>query len=249
MRVVKRFAPNFIDTKMADFDITLACIGIFHGKTSSKHRAPRQPDSDLGIDGYIQLHRGHNFEQAVKDLDSFSHIWLIYGFHEAKNWKPMVLPPRGNQKRGVFATRSPYRPNPIGKSVVRLEKISGLKLYVSGTDLLDGTPIYDIKPYIPYADAIPEANAGWIDALNHSETKFELSEEIQSSMSDPESAQRIIHAKQILRDSPYPHPYRRIKKISEEEFEVAIKEWRIRYRINQEGIVQLDSMYQAGSMK
>ena len=249
MRVVKRFAPNFIDTKMADFDITLACIGIFHGKTSSKHRAPRQPDSDLGIDGYIQLHRGHNFEQAVKDLDSFSHIWLIYGFHEAKNWKPMVLPPRGNQKRGVFATRSPYRPNPIGISVVRLEKISGLKLYVCGTDLLDSTPIYDIKPYIPYADAIPEANAGWIDALNHSETEFVLSDQMQSLMNDTDSAKIIMHAKQILRDSPYPHPYRRIKKISEEEFEVAIKEWRIRYRINQEGIVQLDSMYQAGSMK
>lgn len=234
---------------MEDFDITLSCIGIFHGKTSSKHRAPRQPDSELGIDGYIMLNKGQDFEQAVKDLDSFSHIWLIYGFHSAKGWKPMVLPPRGDHKRGVFATRSPYRPNPIGISVVKLVKISGLKIHVQGTDLLDGTPIYDIKPYIPYADAIPEANAGWIDTLNHIETEFVLSDEMQSLMNDTDSAQIIVHAKQILRDSPYPHPYRRIKKINDGMYEVAIKEWRIRYKIIQEGIVQLDSMTQAGSMK
>ena len=195
------------------------------------------------------LNKGHNFEQAVQDLDSFSHIWLIYGFHAARNWKPMVLPPRGDQKRGVFATRSPYRPNPIGISVVKLVKVSSLKIHVTGTDLLDGTPIYDIKPYIPYADAIQEANAGWIDGLNHRETVFFLSEEIQSLMDDSDSAQIIMHAKQILRDSPYPHPYRRIKKINDEENEVAINEWRIRYRIIEEGKVKLEAMYQAGSMK
>ena len=234
---------------MKDFDITLSCIGVFHGKTSSKHRAPRQPDSELGIDGYIMLNKGHNFEQAVQDLYSFSHIWLIYGFHAARNWKPMVLPPRGDQKRGVFATRSPYRPNPIGISVVKLVKVSSLKIHVTGTDLLDGTPIYDIKPYIPYADAIQEANAGWIDGLNHRETVFFLSEEIQSLMDNSDSAQIIMHAKQILRDSPYPHPYRRIKKINDEENEVAINEWRIRYRIIEEGKVKLEAMYQAGSMK
>jgi tRNA-Thr(GGU) m(6)t(6)A37 methyltransferase TsaA len=234
---------------MADFDITLTCIGIFHGNTSSKHRAPRQPDIHFGIDGYIQLNEGLNIHQALKDLDTFSHIWLIYGFHEAKHWKPMVLPPRGTQKRGVFATRSPYRPNPIGTSVVRLDSISGLKLYVIGTDLLDGTPIYDIKPYIPYADSIPDANAGWIDTLNHTETEIVLSEEMQTLILNADIAPIILHAKQILRDSPYPHPYRRIKHIGEQHFEVAIKEWRICYRILQEGMVILDSIYQAGSMK
>lgn len=234
---------------MEDFDITLTCIGTFHGKTSSKHRAPRQPDSELGIDGYILLNKGLGFEQAIKDLDSFSHIWLIYGFHSAKGWKPMVLPPRGNEKRGVFATRSPYRPNPIGISVVQLREVNGLKIHVTGTDLLDGTPIYDIKPYISYADSIPDANAGWIDGLDHSETEFVLSEEMQSLMNDVDSAQLIMHAKQILRDSPHPHPYRRIKRISDEDYEVAIKEWRIRYRIIEKGTVKLEAIYQAGSMK
>jgi tRNA-Thr(GGU) m(6)t(6)A37 methyltransferase TsaA len=228
---------------------TLKVIGFFQGNTTSKHRAPRQPDVTLGIDGTIELMKGQDFEQALLDLASFSHIWLIYGFHSAKGWKPMVLPPRGDKKRGVFATRSPYRPNPIGISVVKLVKISGLKIHVQGTDLLDGTPIYDIKPYIPYADSISDANAGWIDTLNHNETEIVLSEEMQLLMKDSESAHIIMHAKQILRDSPYPHPYRRIKQVKENIYEVAIKEWRIQYRIIKEGNVILDSMSQAGSIK
>jgi tRNA-Thr(GGU) m(6)t(6)A37 methyltransferase TsaA len=228
---------------------TLKVIGFFQGNTTSKHRAPRQPDATLGIDGTIELMKGQDFEQALLDLASFSHIWLIYGFHSAKGWKPMVLPPRGDKKRGVFATRSPYRPNPIGISVVKLVKISGLKIHVQGTDLLDGTPIYDIKPYIPYADSISDANAGWIDTLNHNETEIVLSEEMQLLMNDSESAHIIMHAKQILRDSPYPHPYRRIKQVKENIYEVAIKEWRIQYRIIKEGNVILDSMSQAGSIK
>ena len=129
---------------MEEEHFTLKVIGFFHGNTTSKHRAPRQPDAKLGIDGTIELVKGQDFEQALQDLDTFSHIWLIYGFHSAKGWKPMVLPPRGDKKRGVFATRSPYRPNPIGISVVKLVNISGLKMYVTGTDLLDGTPIYSI---------------------------------------------------------------------------------------------------------
>lgn len=228
---------------------TLKVIGFFQGNTTSKHRAPRQPDATLGIDGTIELMKGQDFEQALLDLASFSHIWLIYGFHSAKGWKPMVLPPRGDKKRGVFATRSPYRPNPIGISVVKLVKISGLKIQVQGTDLLDGTPIYDIKPYIPYADSISDANAGWIDTLNHNETEIVLSEEMQLLMNDSVSAHIIMHAKQILRDSPYPHPYRRIKQVKENIYEVAIKEWRIQYRIIKEGNVILDSMSQAGSIK
>jgi tRNA-Thr(GGU) m(6)t(6)A37 methyltransferase TsaA len=234
---------------MEEEHFTFKVIGFFHGNTTSKHRAPRQPDATLGIDGTIELMKGQDFEQALQDLETFSHIWLIYGFHSAKGWKPMVLPPRGDKKRGVFATRSPYRPNPIGISVVKLVKISGLKIHVQGTDLLDGTPIYDIKPYIPYADSISDANAGWIDTLNHIETEIILSEEMQLLMNDSESAHIIMHAKQILRDSPYPHPYRRIKQVNENVYEVAIKEWRIQYRILQEGNVILDSMSQAGSIK
>lgn len=83
---------------MEEEHFTLKVIGFFHGNTTSKHRAPRQPDATLGIDGTIELMKGQDFEQALQDLETFSHIWLIYGFHSAKGWKPMVLPPRGDKK-------------------------------------------------------------------------------------------------------------------------------------------------------
>lgn len=107
---------------------------------------------------------------AVRGLEGFSHVWLVFVFHQAvrSDWKPTVRPPRlgGNERVGVFASRSPFRPNPIGLSVVRLEDIDlnhpdGPILNLRGIDLVDGTPILDIKPYIPYADSIPDATAGF----------------------------------------------------------------------------------------
>lgn len=102
---------------------------------------------------------------ALRGLNEFTHIWLIWGFSETRNkgFSPTVRPPRlgGNTRMGVFATRSPFRPNSLGLSVVKLEKIAGCTLTVSGADLLNGTPIYDIKPYLPYADSVPEASNGW----------------------------------------------------------------------------------------
>lgn len=102
---------------------------------------------------------------ALRGLEDFSHIWLIWGFSEVKSgeFSPTVRPPRlgGNVRMGVFATRSPYRPNPLGLSVVRLEKIGRGELLVSGADLMNGTPIFDIKPYLPYIESIPDASNGW----------------------------------------------------------------------------------------
>ncbi len=100
---------------------------------------------------------------ALRGLEDFTHIWLIWGFSEAHGFSPTVRPPRlgGNARMGVFATRSPFRPNFLGLSVVKLEEISGCTLTVSGADLLNKTPIYDIKPYLPYADSVPEASNGW----------------------------------------------------------------------------------------
>ncbi len=105
-------------------------------------------------------------EQALKDLDGFDRLWLIFVFHLNQGWKSRVKPPRGGPKRGVLATRSPHRPNSLGLSSVELIKIEGRTLYLHGVDLLDGTPVLDIKPYVPYADAFPEAKAGWIDDLD-----------------------------------------------------------------------------------
>lgn len=105
-------------------------------------------------------------EKVIQDLSGFARLWLIFAFHRSEGWKSCVKPPRGGPKRGVLATRSPHRPNPIGLSAVELAKIEGRTLLLRGVDLLDGTPVLDIKPYVPYADAFPDAKAGWIDELD-----------------------------------------------------------------------------------
>ena len=104
--------------------------------------------------------------EALADLGGFARIWLVFVFDRSEGWTPRVRPPRGGGKRGVLATRSPHRPNPIGLSAVELLGVEDGALRVRGLDLLDGTPVLDIKPYVPYADAFPGAAAGWIDALD-----------------------------------------------------------------------------------
>jgi tRNA-Thr(GGU) m(6)t(6)A37 methyltransferase TsaA len=103
---------------------------------------------------------------AFRDLAGFERIWLVFVFDRSEGWKAEVRPPRGGGKRSVLATRSPHRPNPIGLSAVELVAVEERALRVRGVDLLDGTPILDIKPYVPYADAFPGARAGWIDAID-----------------------------------------------------------------------------------
>lgn len=111
-------------------------------------------------------------EKAVQDLNGFERLWLIFAFHLSEGWKSSVKPPRGGPKRGVLATRSPHRPNSIGLSAVELVSIEGRTLHLRGVDLLDGTPVLDIKPYVPYADAFPEAKAGWIDQMDAEAGRF-----------------------------------------------------------------------------
>ena len=105
-------------------------------------------------------------ELAIRDLSGFERIWLIFAFHLSQGWTAAVKPPRGGGKRGVLSTRSPHRPNLIGLSAVTLIGIEGRTLQLRGVDLLDGTPVLDIKPYVPYADSFPESKAGWIDELD-----------------------------------------------------------------------------------
>lgn len=158
--------------------ITLTPIGVFHSPARHPYEARRQgTDNADQTEAWIELHRGRQFEQALSDLNGFSHLWLLYGFHHNTHWKPMVMPPRGPRtKRGVFATRSPYRPNPLGLSCVELDRIDGLKIYVHGFDLLDETPIYDIKPYLPYADSFPHATVGWLKGIENEAFTVRFSE-------------------------------------------------------------------------
>jgi tRNA (adenine37-N6)-methyltransferase len=145
-------------------------IGVFRSESVHPYEARRQGAvDDSSQTTWIDLDKGRQFEQALEDLGGFERIWLLYRFHHNENWKPKVMPPRGPRtKRGVFATRSPYRPNPLGLSCVELVKIEGLRVYVRGADLLDGTPIFDIKPYLAYADSFPAAKAGWTEGLKES---------------------------------------------------------------------------------
>ena len=153
---------------------TFQPIGTIKTSYQKKYDAPRQPGVESATSGIITLLPHQNFEYALHDLQGFSHIWVIYVFHQNSAWKPKVLPPRKTrEKKGLFATRSPHRPNPIGMSVVKLNKISGRKLWIEDHDLLDETPILDIKPYLTYADSHPDATQGWINDLV--EHPFEIS--------------------------------------------------------------------------
>src|SRR5690606_3535482 len=111
---------------------------------------------------------GCDYEQALQDLTGIDRVWLLSWFHRNDRWRPLVLPPRGPaQRRGVFATRSPHRPNPLGLTSVAPLNVSGRRLLLGPCDLVDGTPIFDVKPYVPAYDAFPHARAGWIDAVEN----------------------------------------------------------------------------------
>lgn len=140
-------------------------IGIVHSLFKEKFSIPRQPGL-VSIESRIELLPPYNRAEALAGLEDFSHLWLLFDFHginEPKAEQLSVRPPRlgGNKKLGVFATRSPHRPNKIGLSLVRLLRIEGSDLIISGGDLLDQTPLYDIKPYIKEIESVPEATSGW----------------------------------------------------------------------------------------
>ena len=152
-------------------ELTLPIIGIMKSPYKEKFGIPRQPNL-VNVESYIEMQSPYNDLLAFEGIEAFSHLWLVWQFHDNKNqdktqFRPQVRPPRlgGNQKIGVFATRSMYRPSPIGLSVVQLKEVKKIGksvcVYVTGSDLLDGTPIIDIKPYIQYSDAVVDAQSGY----------------------------------------------------------------------------------------
>ena len=149
-----------------------------------KFGVPRQSGLVPQLRGRVIFEPEYRNPDAVRGLEDFSHIWLIWQFSRAvrEGWSPTVRPPRlgGNRRMGVFATRSPFRPNALGLSSVRLDRVEldpalGPVLHVSGADLMDGTPIFDIKPYLPYTDSHPQATGGFTDGLAHEPLTVEFS--------------------------------------------------------------------------
>jgi len=183
-------------SKPAADALTLTPIALARSCFRDKFGVPRQPGLTRHAWADLVIQPPFDREDAFRGLESSSHLWLTFQFHEAirDEWRPVVRPPRlgGNKKMGVFASRSPFRPNSLGLSVVRNEglqrKGSQLILRIRDHDLIDGTPILDIKPYLPFADAIPDASLGWADTPPTERLPVRFSEEAERQLArlDPE---------------------------------------------------------------
>ena len=175
----------------------------------TKFGLPRQSGLIEEITGRIIFEKDYSIAEAFKGLEDFSHIWLLWEFSESKKekWKPTVRPPLlgGNKRMGVFATRSPFRPNSIGLSCVKLEKIEydsnlGTVLYVSGCDMMNGTPIYDIKPYLPYCDSRPNAIGGFTETLGERKLQVIISDDLLGRVPKEKQSELLC----VLRGDPRP---------------------------------------------
>jgi len=140
----------------------IKAIGIIHSPHHAIKDMPIQPKGASAFEGCVIVEE--KYIDGLQDIGGFSHIYLLYSFHEAKRTELLVTPFMDKQKRGVFATRSPLRPNHIGLSIVKLKRVEGNKLFVEEIDILDGTPLLDIKPYIEKFDAVKESSSGWLQA-------------------------------------------------------------------------------------
>ena len=171
-------------------------VGIIHSCFKEKFGIPRQSGLIQSATATLELLPPFNVEDALRGIEEFSHLWIVFAFHESvtEKFQPTVRPPRlgGNQRVGVFATRSPFRPNPIGLSVIELKSVSGTTLELAGGDFLDGTPVLDIKPYIPYADSIPKATGGFAPDAPGATNTVEFSSDAYNVFQTLEKAQQQL---------------------------------------------------------
>jgi len=221
--------------------LVLEPIGYVRTTLATKVEAARQPRAGgSGATGLIELVPARNFEHALSNLAEWQYIWVLFWFDRNEGWRPKVLPPRSRSgRKGVFSTRSPHRPNPLGLSAVRLERVDGLTLHISDVDMLDGTPVLDIKPYVAYTDAIADASGGWLtgeDAPRDPIPEFEV-------IWDPVAVEQAAwieaqtglplraRATATLALGPEPHPYRRIRRETS-GFTLCVKDWRLRFDVD-----------------
>ncbi|MBR6509012.1 MAG: tRNA (N6-threonylcarbamoyladenosine(37)-N6)-methyltransferase TrmO [Clostridia bacterium] len=198
-----------------------------------KFGVPRQSGLIPELKAKIVFTPEYRKDEALKGLSGFSHIWILWGFskNEEKDWSPTVRPPRlgGNKRVGVFATRSPFRPNPIGLSVLKLENILktdefGTVLEVSGADMVDGTPIYDIKPYIPYTDSVTDAKGGFSDEVYGDLLEVNIPTEIEQTI----NSETLVKLKKILASDPRPSYHNDPDRVYSFEFET----FNIKFKVN-----------------
>ena len=210
-------------------------IARIHTDLPEKFGLPRQGCLIPELRGKIVFEPEYRNADAVRGVEDFSHLWLIWQFSKAvrDTWSPLVRPPRlgGNEKMGVFATRSPFRPNAIGLSCVELEKVEldrelGPVIYVRGVDLMDGTPIFDIKPYLAYADSRPDAVGGWTDVVERKYLAVECSEELLAKI-HPAQHKALLA---VLANDPRP----RYQDDPERIYGLTFAKWNIKFRVEGE---------------
>lgn len=234
---------------------SLVCkpIGVVRSPFRELAEAPRQPRAAEGVSGRIELVEGLGLDDAVADLVGWDYVWVVFWFHRTQHYKPKVLPPRSERKRGVLSTRAPHRPNPIGLSVLRLVKVEGLVLHIEDLDLVDGTPVLDIKPYVPWTDAIPSARTGWLEPPEGRKPGGERPADPRPTWpvhltSDAEAQLAWLASRglevdlrgrllQALALGPQPHAYRRIKRDAQ-GLRIAVKEWYARFETRTEDGVE-----------
>lgn len=222
--------PVFVDDVL-----TLRPIGVLRSGQRVKFDARHQPAEGEEVRHVIELDPVLVPSGALKDLEGFSRIWLVWWFHKNRRWRPQVLPPRGPAvRRGVYATRSPHRPNPVGLTPVRLFAVEPGRLVIGPCDLLDGTPILDVKPYIPAYDAFPEEQVGWMGEVAESEQQPPAFEVGLSALAVEQAEWLEGHwgidfrprLFELLSRDPSPHRTRRIRRLPEGGGEIACGAWR-----------------------
>ena len=220
--------------------LTLRPIGFLRSGKSVKFQARHQPNEAEAEENFLELLPGQNFESALVDLAGFERVWLLWWFHRNDRWRPQVIPPRGPQRRrGVFATRSPHRPCPLGLTSVRLLGIGGRILRLGPCDLVEGTPIFDIKPYVPAYDSFPRSRAGWIEEVDAREAappafQVELAPLAASQaewLSGNWSVDLMPRVRELLGRDPSPHRTRRIRR-TDTGFVVGCGAWRALFTVD-----------------
>lgn len=228
-----------------DLTLVLKPVGVIRTQMRLKFDAPHQPEDGEEERNTVELFPDCRYEIGLRNLEGFDRIWLIWWFHKNSVWKPLVLPPRGPaEKRGVFATRSPHRPNPVGITCVRLLAISGTTLTVGNCDLLDGTPILDIKPYIPAVDSFPDSSEGWLTEIDDwlaAPPSFEL--HLSPLASEQIGWLRAVwgidfyaRASAMLSRDPSPHRTRRISRMRNGKFRMGCGAWKLVFSVIDKGV-------------
>ncbi|MDY3852371.1 MAG: tRNA (N6-threonylcarbamoyladenosine(37)-N6)-methyltransferase TrmO [Prevotella sp.] len=221
-------------------EILMRPVAYFRSPFASKFGVPKQSGLVESLHGEVVLETEYRNADALRGLEGFDYLWLIWGFSANKHAAAslVVRPPvlGGNEKRGVFATRSPFRPNPLGLSSVRIERIEwdttrGPVIYVLGADLMDGTPIYDIKPYIEYADSHPGVHNGFVDTHPIKRLQVEFSEQVQRLF----SADEMETLRQVLELDPRPHYQNDEQKV----YGMPYKQYDIRFRVSVDGVLEV----------